>query len=103
MAAALLLAGLMGKLPPAQDLELALWLGPATGEFVAVHAGSLPYRPGRTLLFGLLLGAGLGRLAHRYLLHPGDPQVWILAACCALPTLWAATVHHRKEKKLVEE
>lgn len=97
MAAAVLVAGLGGRLPPASGVELALWLGPATGEYVAVHAGRLPYSAGRTLIFGLILGVGLGRLAHRYLLAPGDAEVLAIAVAVALPSLLSAARYHLKE------
>ena len=84
LASALIVAGISGRLPPARDLELAIWLVPALAEYVAVHSGALNYRPGRTWVFGLCLGTGLGRLFHRYLLEPGDPMVWTALGLVAL-------------------
>ncbi len=68
-------------------MELALWLGPPTGEYLAVHTGRARYHRGRTWVFGLLFGVGLGRLFHRHLLDPTDLVVWLVLGTVAL--VWA--------------
>ena len=99
LAGALMLAGMATALPPAPDWELALWLGPPTGEYLAVHTARIPYRSGRTWLFGVLLGVGLGRTLHRYLLDPTDPVVWAVLGCVALVWGGAAAAYHLIVKK----
>ncbi|MCP4920986.1 MAG: hypothetical protein GY913_29170 [Proteobacteria bacterium] len=99
VAAALILAGMAGRLPLAADWELALWLGPPTGEYLAVHTARTPYRSGRTWLFGILLGIGLGRTFHRYLADPMDPVVWAVLGTIAVVWGGAAAAYHLIVKK----
>lgn len=94
LAFGLILAGLSGRLPPAHDLELCAVLGLALGEYAAVHLGKLRYRAWRTWLFGAVLGWGLGRLFHRYLLDPSDPVPWVALLSVGIPGLGAALYHH---------
>lgn len=89
-----MVAGVWADLPVAQDWELALWLGPPSGEYVAVHAARSPYRPGRTWIFGAMLGLGLGRVFHRYLLAPDDPVVWAVLVTLAVVWGGAAGAYH---------
>jgi len=74
--------GIAGSFPTATVLELIAWLLPALLEYTAVQTGRLPYHPGRTWIFGGLMGLGAGRLLHRYLLDPTDPWFWLLATFC---------------------
>ena len=89
----MIVAGVAGRLPLAEPSELGLWLGPAAVEYVAVHLGALPYRAGRTWVFGACLGIGLGRTFHRYLVQPSDPVVWVTLALLGLVCGGAAAYH----------
>lgn len=82
-----------GRLPAPHDLELALWLGPPTGEYVAVHTRRAPYRPARTWVFGAMTGIGLGRVFHRYLLDGTDLVVWLVLGTVAATWLGAAALY----------
>ncbi len=99
LATVLIVAGLGGRLPLAEPHELALWLVPATAEYVAVHLGALPYRAGRTWLFGACLGVGLGRVFHRYLVQPTDPVVWVTLSLLGLICGGAAAYHLTLKKR----
>ncbi len=89
MAGAAIVLGIAGNHPPATALELVAWLLPALLEYTAVQTGRLPYHPGRTWIFGGLMGLGAGRLLHRYLLDPTDPWVWVLGTVCGAAGLAA--------------
>ena len=95
LALGLILAGLGGRLPPAHDLELCGVLGIALGEYIAVHTGRLRYLAWRTWAFGALLGWGLGRTLHRYLIDPSDPAPWVVLLSVGVPGLVAAWWHVR--------
>ena len=82
MAGATIVLGIARDLPTATALELVSWLLPALLEYTAVQTGRLSYHPGRTWIFGGLMGLGAGRLLHRYLVDPTDPWVWAVGAVC---------------------
>jgi hypothetical protein len=97
---AVIVAGVVAPWPPAEALELALWLSPAVLEYALVHTGVLPYRPWRTGLFGALMGVGLGRTFHRYVLEPTDPLAWAAllstGVVCGLAALYHFSVKNRE-------
>ena len=87
MAGAAIVLGIAKDLPTATALELVAWLLPALGEYAAVQRGRLLYHPGRTWIFGTLMGIGAGRLLHRYLVDPSDLVVWGIGGICVLAGL----------------
>jgi hypothetical protein len=87
VAGATIVLGIARDLPTATALELAAWLLPALLEYTAVQTSRLPYHPGRTWIFGGLMGLGTGRLLHRYLLDPSDLVVWGIGGLCILAGL----------------
>ncbi|MCB9743224.1 MAG: hypothetical protein H6741_14380 [Alphaproteobacteria bacterium] len=97
--AAVLGAGMLGQLPLASPEELALWLAPPAGEYLAVHLGRAPYTPRRTWLFGALLGVGIGRALHRYVLDPSDLIAWMALGCAGLP-MFAAGLYASYQRKV---
>ena len=73
---AVLVAGVVHGWDVAGVGELAGWLVLPMAEYAWVHAGAGNYAAWRVWPLGALLGAGLGRAFHRYVLEPADPVAW---------------------------
>jgi hypothetical protein len=98
--AILVMATSFGRhLPVASGYELAVWLALPTIEYVAVHVSLLRYSPIRVWLLGAMMGAGAGRLFHRYLQDPSDITSWVTMAACVTPAVIAALYYHLILKK----
>mgnify|MGYP006928165248 CR=1 FL=1 len=95
-----IVAGVVAPWPLAGALELTLWLSPAVVEYALVHTGVVPYRPRHTGVFGALMGVGLGRTFHRYVLDPTDALAWSAllstGAVCGLAALYHLRVKNRE-------
>lgn len=99
LALGLIVAGVGLRWPLATPWELALWLVPVTVEYIAVHLRWAPYSASRTWLFGAMLGIGLGRTFHRYVLQPTDLVAWIALSSVGLVCGLAAVYHFTLKKR----
>ena len=73
---AVLVLGVVVAWPVAGPGELAAWLALPMAEYAWVHAGPGRYTAWRVWPLGGMLGVGLGRAFHRYVLDPMDLVAW---------------------------
>jgi hypothetical protein len=94
-----LLVGLGAPADAWWDALVPLLLLPPVLEFVGVHVGRWPYRPGRVWLLSPLLAVALARLLHRLVVHPFEAWSTVLLATSGLACGWAVLRFHAARRE----